>query len=107
MAEIKRTWSMPTSPRSPYKLVPELRLLTEFEGEEWNKETQIKFAKRLATSDFYEGSVPANLDFVARDRINRSPKTFGFVDFDDRKVRITDAGKRLIEGIRVEELFTR
>ena len=107
MAEIKRTWSMPTSPRSPYKLPQTLILLSEFEGQVWNRETQTAFAKKLASSDFYEGSVPANLDFAARDRINRSPKTFGFVDFDSRKIRITDAGKRLISEDRTEELFTR
>ena len=69
MAEIKRTWSMPTSPRSPYKLPQTLVLLSEFEGQVWNRETQTTFAKKLAGSDFYEGSVPANLDFAARDRI--------------------------------------
>lgn len=107
MSEIKRTWSIPTSPRSPYKLAPELNLLTEFEGEQWNREVQTRFAQRLSESDFYEGSVPANLDFAARDRINRSPKTFGFVDFIGRRIHITDAGKRLISGRRIEELFTR
>lgn len=109
MPETKRTWSVPTSPRSPYKLPQELKLLTEFEGQIWNKNTQSRFAQRLAESDFYEGSVSETLpDFSARDRVNRSPKTFGFVKFDEqRRVHITNAGKRLIEGARIEELFTR
>ena len=109
MPDIKRTWSVPTSPRSPYKLPQELKLLSEFEGQIWNKHTQRRFAQMLAESDFYEGSVSETLpDFSARDRVNRSPKTFGFARFDEqRRMRITDAGRRLIEGARIEELFTR
>jgi len=108
MPDIKRTWSVPTSPRSPYKLPQELNLLKEFEGQIWNVDTQRKFARKLAESDFYEGIVSETFpDFSARDRVNRSPKTFGFVEFKKRRVCITEAGKKLIEGLGVEELFTR
>jgi hypothetical protein len=109
MAEIKRTWSIPTSPRSPYKLPDELALLKTFEGKIWNKETQIEFAKGLEESDFYEGSVSSKYpDFSARDRVNRAPKTFGFVSFDhENRIKITDAGNLLIEQKRTNELFLR
>lgn len=109
MPQVTRTWSVPTSPRNPYKLANELKLLSEFEGKEWSRETQFEFAKRLPSIDSFEGEVSAQYsDFSARDRINRAPKTFGFVRFDDRnRIKITDAGKQLIEGRRLEELFLR
>src|SRR3989344_4782948 len=109
MPELKRTWSVPTSPRSPYKLPDELRLLRQFEGQKWNRETQRIFAEQLAKSDFFEGKIyQAEPDFSARDRINRSPKTFGFVRFDDQdKIRISEAGTQLIDDKQTEELFLR
>jgi hypothetical protein len=109
MPQITRTWSVPTSPRNPYKLINELKLLSKFEGEQWNKTTQAKFAEKLKNADFFEGTVSASEpDFSARDRINRAPKTFGFVRFDeDRKICITEAGRQLISEVRLEELFLR
>lgn len=109
MAEVKRTWSVPTSPRSPYKLADELNLLSQFEGQEWSRATQRAFAEELGRSDFFEGSIyQREPDFSARDRINRSPKTFGFVRFDhDNRIEITDAGRQLISNVRPTELFLR
>ena len=109
MPEIKRTWSVPTSPRSPYKLPDELKLLRTFEGQKWNRETQRAFARQLEVSEFFEGSVyQQEPDFSARDRINRSPKTFGFVRFDDEnKIKITKAGEVLIKEKGETELFLR
>lgn len=109
MPEIKKTWSVPTSPRSPYKLADELKLLSQFEGREWSREIQRAFAEKLGQSDFFEGSIyQREPDFSARDRINRSPKTFGFVRFDnDNKIEITEAGKQLISGVRTNDLFLR
>lgn len=109
MSETKKTWSIATSPRNPYKLCDELKLLEGFEGQVWNKETQTKFAKKLEESDFFEGSVyQKEPSFSARDRINRSPKTFGFVRFDvNNKIKITEAGKQLLDGANLEELFLR
>ncbi len=108
MSDIKRTWSVPTSPRNPYKLSDELGLLQRFEGQRWNKKTQRAFAECLAKSNFFEGSIYAKEpDFSARDRINRSPKTFGFVRFDKHKIEITPAGKQLIAKENLEDLFLR
>lgn len=45
-----------TSPRTPAKMIPEIRLLHEqFSGREWATNTQVEFIERLATSDFFEG----------------------------------------------------
>lgn len=42
-----------TSPRTPAKMIPEIRLLSErFSGKPWNKLTQEEFIDELAQSDF-------------------------------------------------------
>ena len=106
---ITRTWSVPTSPRSPYKLQNTMILIEKFEGKLWNKAAQLDFAKELETAEFYEGAVSQNHpDFAARDRVNRSPKTFGFVRLGrNRPLEVTPAGKQLISGRGEEDLFLR
>lgn len=96
-----------TSPRTPLKMIDEIRLLVKnYEGKKWNKETQIAFAKDLSRADFFEGKIISNLDFAARDRINRAPKALGFVNLDP-VIELTDAGKLFIESKRIHEIFTR
>lgn len=104
-----KTWSVPTSPRNPYKLPDELRLLQEFQGQKWERETQRQYAELLAQSELFEGSTyAAEPSFSARDRINRAPKTFGFVDiYGDNVISITKAGERLIDELALEDLFLR
>ncbi len=74
-----RAWTFPTSPRVPYGVIGDLKILKQFEGEIWNKETQLRFAEKLAESDSYKGSIskkdPAH---AARDR-TRSPKLLGLI----------------------------
>lgn len=97
-----------TSPRTPSKMIPEIQLLSEyFSGKEWNKETQIAFIDLLAQSGFFWGSgSPNNKDFSARDRINRAPKSLGFVDLSP-EIQLTDAGKAFVYGKRPQEVFLR
>jgi len=97
-----------TSPRTPAKMIPEVRLLHEqFEGRKWNSGTQEEFIDRLAESDFFEGTgSPTDKAFSARDRINRAPKSLGFVDLKPH-ISLTDAGKALISGKRPQETFLR
>lgn len=97
-----------TSPRTPSKMIPEIRLLSEhFSGKKWNKQTQVAFIDLLAQSDFFEGNgSPKNKDFSARDRINRGPKALGFVDLTPR-IELTDAGKAFVYGKRPQEIFLR
>lgn len=96
-----------TSPQTPLKMIDEIRLLVKnYEGKKWNKETQIAFAKDLSRADFFEGKIISNLDFAARDRINRAPKALGFVNLDP-VIELTDAGKLFIESKRIHEIFTR
>lgn len=97
-----------TSPRTPSKMIPEIKLLCEkFSGRKWNEETQIGFIDELATAEFFEGKgSPSNKAFSARDRINRAPKALGFVDLQPT-IAITDAGKEFIYGNRPQEIFLR
>jgi len=97
-----------TSPRSPQKMIPEIRLLHEkFEGKEWNAYTQEAFIDELAKSSFFEGNgSPSDKAFSARDRINRAPKALGFVDLQP-SISLTEAGKALVYGKRPQEIFLR
>lgn len=96
-----------TSPRTPFKMIDEVKLLIElYEGLEWNKYTQTAFAKKLSESSFFDGRIDNNLDFAARDRINRSPKSLGFVNLTP-KIQLTDAGRQFLYGKRPQEILFR
>lgn len=83
MAKISnsKTLFLTTSPRSPEKMLPEIELLQkgEFVGKKWDKENQVRFMNLLNEQSFYKGSDSKHLDFSARDRINRGPKSLGLV----------------------------
>jgi hypothetical protein len=97
-----------TSPRTPSKMIPEIRLLHEkFEGKPWISKTQEEFIDELAQSEFFEGiGSPSDKAFSARDRINRAPKALGFVDLTPR-LHLTPAGNELVFGSRPQEIFLR
>ena len=97
-----------TSPRTPIKMIPEIKLLCEnFSNKKWNKDTQISFIDKLIESGFFEGSGSDKYkDFSARDRINRAPKALGFVDLSP-EICLTGAGKELVYGKRPQEIFLR
>ena len=97
-----------TSPRTPAKMIPEIKLLSEkFSGKSWNKLTQEAFINELAHSDFFEGKgSPFDKAFSARDRINRAPKALGFIDLNPC-VALTEAGNFFIYGKRPQEIFLR
>lgn len=97
-----------TSPRTPAKMIPEIKLLSEkFSGKPWNKLTQEEFIDELAQSDFFEGKgSPSDKAFSARDRINRAPKALGFIALKPC-VALTEAGNSFIYGKRPQEIFLR
>ncbi len=97
-----------TSPRTPAKMIPEIRLLWEqFGGEAWTQETQQLFTNELAKSPFFQGKGSAGeKDFSARDRINRAPKALGFVNLTPC-IELTEAGKAFVYGKRPQEIFLR
>lgn len=109
MARLKnRVLFFTTSPRTPAKMIPEIRLFHEaFEGRIWNSATQEEFIDSLVESDFFEGTGSStNKAFSARDRINRAPKALGFVDLKPNIV-LTAAGNALISNKRPQEIFLR
>ena len=71
-------WSVPTSPRSPYKIREELLLLAQFEGKTWDDKLQAEFGEVLAKSEKFEGEVPHTPDWVGRARFG-TMKFWGFV----------------------------
>ncbi len=103
----KKTIFFVTSPRTPEKMRDEIKLLTErFSGKKWDKHTQKEFYRELSGQDFFEGAPTGEIDFKARDRINRAPKSLGFVDLKPT-IQLTDAGKEYIYGPRPDEIFLR
>ncbi len=99
-----------TSPRTIEKIIPEIKILSDnFEGQQWsgNEELQSAFFQKLFDSEFYEGETfPSNPALAARDRITRSPKALGFVDLKPT-IKLTPVGQLLLEGKRLDEVFTR
>lgn len=96
---------MTTSPRTPLRMVPEIDLLcSHFNGQPWNKSTQIAFMELLKEKEFFFGKGENDPAFSARDRINRAPQTLGFVTLTP-KINLTAAGRELITARRKEEVF--
>lgn len=96
-----------TSPRTPEKMIPEIGLLIDhFAGSYWNNETQNAFMEILRDEQFFNGKGEKDPAFSARDRINRAPKSLGFVVLSPR-ISITPAGHALLTSKRKEEVFLR
>lgn len=109
MAILKsKTLFFTTSPRTPIKMIPEIKLLSEyFTGETWNNKRQIEFIELLTQNSNFEGQgSKRDLAFSARDRINRAPKALGFIDLKPT-IKLTAAGKALISEKRTEEVLLR
>lgn len=97
-----------TSPRTPFKMIPEIELLgKDFSGKKWNKQSQVDFIELLVNEGFFNGSGSKNnLDFSARDRINREPKALGFVNLNP-VIELTEVGNLFVESKRKEEILLR
>lgn len=98
---------MITSPRTPERMIPEVNLLhRNFNGQPWNVSTQKSFMEVLRSEDFFFGGGEKDPAFSARDRINRAPKTLGFVQLSPC-ISLTDAGEKLINSRYTNEIFLR
>lgn len=110
MATIRsRVLFFTTSPRTPLKMIPEIKLLVDnLTGKPWDTQTQKEFMNLLVSTDFYEGGSGSTefSDFSARDRINRAPKSLGFVSLKPT-ITLTEVGSKLVSGERTSEVFTR
>ena len=115
MAEQKtsksRAWFFPTSPRSPYKLQGELRLLKQLDGMVWDKSSQLLFAELLKAYPDFDGSISKDdPTFSARDRATRTPRLLGFVHFPKKGIRggklhFTDVGNAFIQASEDEQIL--
>jgi len=110
---VSRTWYVLCSPRNPEKIALELRELARLDGVNWRERNekkqlvhQITFAHLLKQLESFEGSISASEPALsARDRL-APMQTYGFAFVDSaHTLRITNAGHRLIDGMRVQELF--
>jgi hypothetical protein len=109
MVIAKPSWYVGCSPRDPRKLIPEIELLLEYDGQEWNKGKQREYTKKLTELDTFEGEgYEKEPDFSARDRVAKM-KTYGFVyikNEDDKGIlHVTEAGKRIVKSKIKEEIF--
>lgn len=96
-----------TSPRSPEKMIPEIELLiTHYAGKQWSHETQCSFMDVLRDEQFFNGRGENDPAFSARDRINRAPKSLGFVTLSPT-ISLTPAGYSLLRAKRRDEVFLR
>lgn len=96
-----------TSPRTPAKMIPEIELLnTHFAGQKWNTETQLAFMELLKEENFFNGEGANDPAFSARDRINRAPKSLGFIVLSP-VISLTPAGLELVNSRRKDEIFLR
>ena len=98
-----------TSPRTPFKMRPEIELLAnEFGGLRWTSNTSLQaaFMRRLAQLPEFEGSFDQNDPALsARDRITRGPKSLGLVSLD--KIALTPAGRNFLDADLSEEAILR
>lgn len=105
-----RTLFFTTSPRSPMKMVPDIKLLSdESAGKRWtgNSRLQAEFMEMLCVQDFFMSSQPPkDPAFSARDRITRAPKALGFVNLDPT-IELTPAGRELVYGEMPSEVLLR
>ena len=103
-----KTLFFTTSPRSPLKMIPEISLLADnFSGKIWNKNTQIAFIELLAKDPNFESEgFNGDLAFSARDRINRAPKSLGFINLNPN-IQLTEVGKLFVLNKRKEEILLR
>lgn len=94
-----------TSPRTPEKMIPEIELLVEhFTGDSWNTATQQAFMDILREEQFFNGKGEKDPALSARDRINRAPKSLGFVSLSP-SISLTPAGQALLSFKRKDEVF--
>ena len=102
-----QTLFLTTSPRTPEKMIPEIELLIRyFEWIEWNATSQRDFMGVLREENFFNGKGANDPAFSARDRINRAPKSLGFVCLSP-KIELTPAGMKLLKSKRKDEVFLR
>lgn len=102
-----RVLFLTTSPRTPEKMIPEIDLLIgSFAGHKWDSNTQRAFMKILREEQFFNGKGKNDPALSARDRINRAPKSLGFIKLSP-VIALTPAGHALLTNRRKDEVLLR
>ena len=111
---MKSPWSFPTSPRSPYKVIERLKLISSLDGKDYDTNLQIEIGKRIREeSENLKVGLSSNsstLDFVGRDYITRAPKKLGIVyvpGVGKGKFELTEQGRNLINSKNMEFVMQR
>lgn len=97
-----------TSPRSPERIPLYLSLLSKFEGDKWNSNTQTKYYQEMVNNqkgDFAIGK-SKNPALSARDKITRAPRALGLVQLKP-VITITNAGKSIQNKYLFSEVLTK
>ena len=103
-----RLWFLPTSPRNPDKIRPELTILQAFEGSLWDRKAQAAFFQRIVSAGLYESAARPRKepDQPGRERVHRAPRALGFARAKTgATLEITKAGHALIDGEDPADLF--
>ncbi len=88
-------------------MIPEIEVLARhFAGKPWNSGTQRAFMEILREEQFFNGKGENDPALSARDRINRAPKSLGFVNLSPC-ISLTPAGQALLVSKRKSEVFLR
>lgn len=102
-----RVLFLTTSPRTPEKMIPEIDLLIgSFAGHKWESNTQRAFMEILREEQFFNGKGENDPALSARDRINRAPKSLGFIKLSP-VIALTPAGDALLTNRRKDEVLLR
>lgn len=103
-----RYMTMSTSPRSPQRVPYYLSLLEQFEGKEWNNETQVNYYKAMVSNQLGDFSIGKSKhpEMSARDKITRAPKALGLVELKPR-IRITEPGKQIQNKYIFQDVLTK
>lgn len=102
-----RVLFLTTSPRTPEKMIPEIDLLIgSFAGHKWDSNTQRAFMEILREEQFFNGKGENDPALSARDRINRAPKSLGFIKLSP-VIALTPAGDALLTNRRKDEVLLR
>lgn len=102
-------WKFPTSPRSPYKLKGDLIQLRKLEGQIYNTNLQIEYAKLLSESSNFAGMAKNDPAFSGRDRL-RGLRILGLVNVPEssryeHKLKLTEAGNYFAECSDAEDEY--
>lgn len=96
-------------PRVPEEILQEVRLLAEeLAGQNWNSErVQHQLFFWLCDADFYRDELEPFAGFHAlKPTLALASQSLGFVDLKP-EIALTEAGQRLLSGVRTHETFTR